>query len=267
MARLAATDDRPTVVFAGVSDEETVMTGARTLIEQLPTVDAAIVGEPTELLPVRAHNGCVRFRIEAHGRSAHTSRAYLGVNAIAAASRAVLAIQDELYPVLETRAHPLTGPALITSAVIRGGHAPNLVPESCVVDVDRRLAPGEEVAAVLAEIDALLERVRDEGADVTRGDPWVELLAIETPADHRLVTTAEAVIGDRLGRTVTASGVPYGTDASMLSGLGGIPCIVLGPGSIDQAHTDDEWVEVDQVVRAVGIYEGIVRAFSSQVGA
>jgi acetylornithine deacetylase len=133
------------------------------------------------------------------------------------------------------------------------------------VEFDRRLAPGEDVASVLAEIDVVLERVGVAGAHLTREDPWVELLAIETPAEHRLVRTAEAVVGRRLGRPVTASGVPYGTDASMLSGLGGIPCIVLGPGSIDQAHTEDEWVEVDQVVRAVDIYEGIVRAFADEV--
>jgi acetylornithine deacetylase len=265
MARLAATDDHPTVVFAGVADEETVMTGAEALLEQLPAIDGAIVGEPTELLPIRAHNGAVRFRIEARGRSAHTSRAYLGVNAIVAAARAVLAIQDDLYPVLQARAHELTGPALITSAVIRGGDAPNLVPEWCVVEVDRRLAPGEIVTSVLGEVDALLDRVRHQGVEVSREEPWVILPAIETPPAHPLVITAEAVVGRRSGRSVTASGVPFGTDASMLAGLGSIPCIVLGPGSIDQAHTEDEWVEIDQVVRAVEIYEGIAREFAARV--
>jgi acetylornithine deacetylase len=65
-------------------------------------------------------------------------------------------------------------------------------------------------------------------------------------------------VGAALGRTVTSGGVPYGTDASYLSGTGGIPCVVLGPGSIDQAHTEDEWVPLDEVIAASAIYERIV---------
>src|SRR3990170_3198728 len=87
MARIAATAEHPSVVFAGTVDEEVAMAGSRALVHQLPPVDGAIVGEPTSLLPVRVHNGLMRFRVVAHGRAAHTSRAHLGVNAIAAAAR------------------------------------------------------------------------------------------------------------------------------------------------------------------------------------
>ena len=204
IARIAEVPDRPTVVFAGTADEEVAMTGARTLIAQLPHVDAAIVGEPTSLLPTRVHNGLVRFRIVARGRAAHTSRAHLGINAIAAAARAVLAIQDELVPRLQARAHPLAGPALVTAAMIRGGVAPNLVPEWAEIEVDRRVAPGEDPAAALAELDALLDPLRARGDDLTREDPTIEHPPLETPADHPLVRLTESVVaagaGPRGGR-------------------------------------------------------------------
>src|SRR3712207_1280111 len=142
MATLADSgEERATVVFAGVADEEHAMLGSRLLVDQLPAVDAAVVGEPTSLAPVRAHNGIARITIETHGRTAHTSRAHLGINAISAAARVVSALEERLLPLLEARAHPLAGAALLTPAVISGGVAPNVVPDRCRLLVDRRLAP------------------------------------------------------------------------------------------------------------------------------
>ena len=263
LSRIAARPDHPTVIFAGAVDEEVFMQGAGALVGQLPPVHGAIVGEPTSLLPVRVHNGMIRFRIVTHGRAAHTSRAHLGENAIAAAARVVLAIQDELLPQLQKRAHPLAGPALITAAVIHGGVASNLVPDRCEIDVDRRLGPGEQPDVVMAEIDALLDRLRADGDDITREEPAIELPAVETPADHPLVSLCEDISAEVMGEPAVAVGVPYGTDASYLSGTAGIPCVVLGPGSIDQAHTEDEWVKIDEVEQASRIYEELVYRFSA----
>jgi acetylornithine deacetylase/succinyl-diaminopimelate desuccinylase-like protein len=252
-------EERATVVFAGVADEEDRMLGSRALVDQLPPVDAAVIGEPTSLEPVRVHNGLARITIETHGWAAHTSRAHLGVNAISAAARVVASLEEHLLPRLKARAHPLAGPALLTPAVIGGGVAPNIVPDRCRLLVDRRLAPGENPEAALAEIDQLLEGLRERGDRITRSPPWVLLEAVETPADHPVVRLAEESVEAVLGRPVTAGGVPYGTDASNLSGVGGIPCVVLGPGSIDQAHTDDEWVPLEEVRRAAVVYAEMAR--------
>jgi acetylornithine deacetylase/succinyl-diaminopimelate desuccinylase-like protein len=254
-------EERATMVFAGVADEEDRMVGSRALVDQLPPIDAAVIGEPTSLEPVRVHNGLARIIIETHGQAAHTSRAHLGVNAISAAARVVSGLEEHLLPRLKARAHPLAGPALLTPAVIGGGVAPNVVPDRCRLWVDRRLAPGEDPDAALAEIDQLLEGLRERGDRITRKPPWVLLEAVETPADHPVVRLAEESVKAVLGRPVTAGGVPYGTDASNLSGVGGVPCVVLGPGSIDQAHTDDEWVPVEEVRRAAVVYAEMARRF------
>jgi acetylornithine deacetylase/succinyl-diaminopimelate desuccinylase-like protein len=152
---------RSTVVFAGAMDEEGAMLGSRALVERLPPVSGAVIGEPTSLAPVRVHNGLTRFRLRARGVSAHTSRAHLGVNAISAAARAITALDGELVPRLHGRSHPMAGPALLTVAVIHGGIAPNVVPERCEIVLDRRIAPGEAPEHAMKEIDEVLETVRE----------------------------------------------------------------------------------------------------------
>jgi acetylornithine deacetylase/succinyl-diaminopimelate desuccinylase-like protein len=261
LSQMQLEGDRPSIVFAGVVDEEYAMSGSRALVKQLDSPPyAAIVGEPTSLRPVRVHNGLARLRIETHGRAAHTSKSYLGANAITSAARVVIALEDELHPQLLERGHPLIGPALITAAVIHGGTGPNVVPEACMIEVDRRLAPGEEPAEALAEIDRLLDRLRTEGVVVTRHHPNTLLPAVETPEDHPVVRIAEGAVEKVLGSPARAEGAPFGTDASNLWGIGRIPCVVLGPGSIDQAHTEDEWVPISEVRAATAIYSEIARA-------
>ena len=260
--RVLAADERPrpTVLFAGVVDEEYVMKGAHELAGELTGVDGVIVGEPTNLLPVRAHNGCVRFEVEVRGQTAHSSKAFLGRNALLDAARVMLALEEHVGRLLRSRPHVLTGPGLLTATEIVGGTAPNVVPDRCTVRFDRRTTPGEAVSDVLAEIDAVVEMVRTEqGVDAVRVAPWLELPAVETDPGHGLVGMAEEVCATSLGRDVVASGVPYCTDANVLSGLAGVPSIVLGPGSIDQAHAPVEWVDVAEVETAVGLYVELIR--------
>ena len=252
-----SSEPRPTLVFAGAVDEEYVMKGARKLTERLSAADWVVIGEPTDLAPVRAHNGCVRFDIEVRGITAHTSRATLGRNAIVDAARVITALQDRLGRDLESRTSALTGAGLLTATVIEGGIAPNVVPDRCRVRFDRRTVPGEVIDAVLAEIDAVVAEVAAEfGIDAHRLDPWLDLPAMELDAEHPLCRHAVSAspVADQ------ATGVPYCTDANILTGFGGIPSIVLGPGSIDQAHAPVEWVEVQQVRTAVDAYLALIRS-------
>jgi acetylornithine deacetylase len=262
IAELAGSGGAPGLVFAGVVDEEFELRGSRRLLEQLPPAHAAIVGEPTSLRPVRVHNGLARLVIAAHGRAAHSSRAQLGVNAIAAAARVVTVLETRLLPLLAGRAHELAGPALVTPTIIQGGVAANVVPDRCEVTVDRRLAPCEDPAAALTELDALLDELRAGGDVIVRHEPSTLLHGVETPADHPLVLAAEDATERVLGERLAAGGATFGTDASNLWGVGGIPCVVLGPGSIDQAHTDEEWVPIGEVRRCVAIYVETARAFA-----
>jgi acetylornithine deacetylase/succinyl-diaminopimelate desuccinylase-like protein len=260
VARLAhEPGPRPTVVIAGVVDEEYVMRGAAGLLAQIPPVSAVVIGEPTSLVPVRAHNGFLRLRLQAHGRAVHSSKAHLGHNAIIASARVVAALESSVGERLRHRHHPLIGPALLTPTMIAGGSAPNVVPDECDIWFDRRLAPDETATTALAEIDGALASMRQQGLEISRDEPIVSLAGVETPADHPLVVATEQAVEAVLGVKQVATGVTYSTDACYLGGQGGLPCVVMGPGSIDQAHTVDEWIDLPEVTRAVDVYAEIVR--------
>lgn len=264
LARLAHhKGPRPTVVLAGVVDEEYVMRGAARLLDQIPEVSGVIIGEPTSLVPARAHNGFIRVRVHAHGLSVHSSKAHLGHNAVLAAARLVDALDQELGERLRHRHHPLAGPALLTPTMISGGIAPNVVPDHCAVWFDRRLAPGEDPADALAEIDGVLDALRSAGDTLHRDEPIVSLRGVETAEDHPLVRATERAVRQVTGHDGSSTGVTYSTDACYLGGHGGLPCVVLGPGSIDQAHTIDEWIDLDQVVQAVDVYTQLALEFAT----
>jgi acetylornithine deacetylase len=263
--RLAAhPGPRPTVLVAGVADEEYIMRGAAALGRQLPPVDGVVIGEPTSLAPVRAHNGFIRVRARIGGRAAHSSKAHLGVNAVVHAARVVTALDEQLGERLRGRPHALTGPALLSPTMISGGIAPNVVPDRCEVMFDRRLAPDEAVSAALAEIEEVLASLRDQGVDVRLDEPIVALPGVDAGEHAPIVRAAEQAVEATLGRRIPAHGVTYSTDACLLSGHAGLPCVVLGPGSIDQAHTDDEWVDLPEVETAADLYVAVALALAGQ---
>lgn len=252
MIELADSDvPHSSIILAGTADEEATMMGAAALVDQLPDVLGAVVGEPTSLRPVRAHNGFIRVAVRAEGVTAHSSKAHLGANAVLDASRAVVALADTVGAELAQRGHALIGPALLTPTMIKGGVAPNVVPDSCEVIIDRRLAPGEVVADALAAIRETLAAVKAEGR-LWLDEPTVALAGVETDANHPLVRTLSEAVDQVVGEGAQAIGVTYSTDACRL-GPAGVDCVIFGPGSIDQAHTDDEWVELAQVEQAVDI--------------
>lgn len=250
----------PTVIVAGVCDEEYIMRGAIALADRLPAADLLIVGEPTSLVPARAHNGFIRFQANVLGRAAHSSRAELGVNAIEKAALLLARLEETL--ISDRRAspgHDLAGKALLSATLITGGLAPNIVPDRCQITFDRRVSPQEDPDEVLREIHSAVRAFAAEiGVDVELPDPFVSLRGFETPADSPGVVAVERAASAVLGRDVEAIGVTYSTDACAFQVRDDLPCVVFGPGSIDQAHTDDEWVDLDEVDVAADIFHRVI---------
>ena len=267
MQQLAADvrfEDRPTMVFAGAVDEEAMMTGAIALLPFLAGANMVIVGEPTELVPLRAHNGILRFDLTIGGETAHSAIANAGINAIVYASRLIVKFEERKTELLKLAQHQLTGQGTFTLTHITGGVATNMVPDRCELKFDRRLVPGEDVEEVLRRVDSFLDECRAEGIDVVRSEPTVRRKPMELNAQHRLVTTAEEVCSRFRGESVVASGATFCTDASVFSGESDIPCIILGPGSIAQAHVPEEWVDLAEVEAAVGVYYELLRSWFTE---
>ncbi len=217
----------------------------------------AVVAEPTGLDLVTRHKGAVRWRVIARGRACHSSQPELGRNAIFPAARAVLAI-EQLAAELLTRTpdHPC-GPPTLSIGTIHGGLGVNLVPDRVVLELDRRLVPGEDPAVARREvIDRVTAACPEEQVD--HEPPFLESggLSDEGPA--------AAAAAERLTRAAAAEGVTsrrlaarYGTNACIYAAAE-IPCVVFGPGSIAQAHTADEWIELRQVEQAAAILAKLV---------
>jgi acetylornithine deacetylase len=140
---------------------------------------------------------------------------------------------------------------------IEGGQSVNVVPDWCEIEVDRRLIPGETPSyALQGTREFLLERMGSlEGIEFA--DPWTAMPPL-APNLGEWVGPLKGAVKTATGREPNVVGVPYGTDAGPLGALG-MPCVVFGPGDIAQAHTKDEWIELDQVRQAAEAYYQIAR--------
>ena len=247
------------VWLAAVVDEEFSYRGVVKLCEDL-TGDAALVAEPTGLRAIIAGKGVLRWRIVVRGKAAHSSKPQLGVNAISHAARIVLAIEED-HARLAAKAHPLLGPATVNVGIIRGGVQVNFVPDTCAIEIDRRLLPGESGPAVLAHYQSLLDELKAQHPtlDAAMEPPMILDEALETAADSAPAQLANAVLSE-MGFDATLGGVPFGSDASKLS-RAGIPSLIIGPGSIDQAHAAVEFVEIAEVERALIFYRHFIQRF------
>jgi len=223
-------------------------------------VAGAVVGEPTELGITIANKGCVRVAVTTHGKAAHSSMPAEGDSAIIQMMRVLRFIHERLEPELASRAHPLCGGPTIVVGTIHGGTQINIVPDRCVIEIDRRIIPGERPEIVERELAERLQReLEPVGVKLT-----VERLlldwALDTPPDAAIVVAARQAAA-RAGLNDRVRGVTYSCDASKLQELKGIPSIVYGPGSIAQAHTNNEWVPVSDVEQAAEFYLQLAGTF------
>ena len=267
LASLAADAITPAcdVWFAATIDEEFSYRGVVALCDELksgphPIAEAAIIAEPTLLQPVIASKGLVRWKIETMGKSAHSAKPHLGVNAIEHMARVITALQADTME-LARRPHPLLGPATCNVGVVRGGVQINFVPDRCEIEIDRRMLPGETVDSVLSHYQSLVERLAadDPQMSVMMHPPMLTDVPLETDPASPAVQTMVRVL-NKLDLDSTLVGVPFCSDASKFGALG-IPSMILGPGSIDQAHAAIEFVECDQVILATEIYRRFMTEF------
>ncbi len=247
-----------TLHFVATGDEESGAGGAQRLVADGFRSDAAIIGEPTDLRIVHAHKGAYRCRIIAPGRAAHSSDPSLGSSAIARMARVVQALEGPLAERLAQRSHPLFGPPTVSVGTIRGGTQVNVVPDRCEIEVDRRTLPDEDRATIAREFrDALdaLAATDPEFPCVLEESEWYPAFEEDPagPIAQQVAAACRAVLGQ-----AEFAAVPWAANAGIFR-QGGIPCVLFGPGSIRQAHTADEFVELAEVVRAAEVYAEVIR--------
>ncbi len=257
MAVVRLHDERPAgaaaVVLACTVDEEYTHTGSSHLAVERPAVDLAVVAEPTRLNLVTCHKGAVRWKVVTRGVACHSSTPHLGDNAIYRMARVVSALADHAATLSQRAPHPILGPPTLSVGRIDGGQSVNIVPDRCEIEIDRRLLPGENPATTPDTVREALREALGSLEGIEFLPPWVNMPALAPEMPEPLLGALARAVQDVTGRAPEIGGVPFGTDAGPL-GQSGLPCVVFGPGDIAQAHTRDEWIELDQVRAAAEIY-------------
>jgi acetylornithine deacetylase len=252
--------------FAFSYDEEVGCLGVRGLIRDLEENGirpaGCVVGEPTSMQPIIAHKGTHRFRCAVHGKEAHSSYVTHGVNAIEYAARLVVFIRQiaDRLSQIETRDYGFTVPfSTLSTGLIHGGIAANVIPKDCVFQFDMRTLPSASPDALYQEIRAYAEILAREmqatdptsGIDLQWMSQTVGLAAAESDA---IVRWAK-----RLSRHDTVGKVSYGTEAGLFQQMG-VPTVICGPGDIAQAHGPNEFVALEQLAQCERFMERILES-------
>jgi acetylornithine deacetylase len=221
------------------------------LLPRIP--DAAIVAEPTLLNVVVAHKGTARWRCHTHGRAGHSSQPHLGDNAIYHMARVLQAFEQYAMNVVpHLNSHPLCGSPTLSVGVISGGLSVNTIPDRCTIEVDRRVLPGDDPEETWRHAVDYVNSISPTGTPVVHDSPFMSTRGLPDDANGEIASRLSAVAmecnapGEQIG-------VPYGTDAPHFAAAG-CPSVVFGPGSIAQAHTVDEWLEIEQLEKAAEVY-------------
>src|SRR6202140_1472736 len=236
-------------------DEEVGCLGVRGLIRDLEDNGirpaGCVVGEPTSMQPIIAHKGTNRFRCSVRGLEAHSSYVTHGVNAIEYAARLVVFIRQiaDRLAQIETRDYGFNVPyTTLSTGVIHGGIAANVIPKDCVFQFDMRTLPHTSPEALHQEIRAYAEDLAREmrtvdaesGIELEWLSQTVGLAAAETDA---IVQWAM-----QLSRNSQVGKVSYGTEAGLFQKMG-VPSVICGPGDIAQAHRPNEFVSLEQLAQ------------------
>ena len=239
-------------------DEEIGCIGVRRMIDMINTLPVkprmAIVGEPTSMGVIVGHKGKRSYKAHIRGLETHSSLAPQGVNAIEYAAEMIAHLKsmarritehgphDELYDVSHTTVH---------TGVINGGTALNIVPKDCHFEFEFRYVGDDDPDAIEAEIrkfaaqslEPHMRKIsRDTGIDITCSN---DMPGLDLNADEEVVTFVKALAGKN-----DHSKVAFGTEAGLFHTRAGVPTVVCGPGSIEQAHKPNEFIELSQLDEA-----------------
>ena len=258
LAALAAEPPPGDITFLAAVDEEYRFTGVLHHLARGYRYDLGVAGEPTNLRIVRACKGCVRWYLEVLGRAAHTAKPHEGIDAVTASMQILGGFRRAMEDRRES--HPLLGQPTLVCTGIEAGQGPNTVPSRAMLRFDYRYLPSESAQEVWAAFRDLAARLASDipGLEVVTHEPFIDSSAMDVPETSPIVARLGSVCR-AFGLDDRPEGVPYGSDATKMVQNGGIPTIVFGPGSIDQAHAVDEFVDLAEVVQAARMLVALAR--------
>ncbi|TPK85773.1 acetylornithine deacetylase [Mesorhizobium sp. B2-4-13] len=237
-------------------DEEIGCRGVPHLIARLPELCAmplgVIVGEPSGMRAVRGHKGKAAARVTIKGRSGHSSRPDLGLNAIHAMSEALSAAVSEAERLTHGPFDPTFEPpySSLQAGVVAGGHQVNIIPDTCTLDLEARAIPGVDPARLLAPVKARAQALAADGLRI-EWTPMSAYPAMSLPPDAALAALLSALTGE-----APLAAVSYGTEAGLYQSAG-FDAIICGPGDIGRAHKPDEYILASELTACQRMIEAL----------
>jgi acetylornithine deacetylase len=246
------------VIILATADEESSMSGARALAASgAPKGRYAVIGEPTELVPVRMHKGIMMEAIRVQGSSGHSSNPALGNSALDSMNKVMselISLRAELQTRYRNPGFAVAVPTL-NLGCIHGGDGANRICGECELHFDLRLLPGMDNDEVRRIIQQRLNPIAQAtGTDIILSSLFEGVDAFAEDEHSALVQTCEALTGKR------SESVAFATEAPFMQQLG-MQTVVLGPGSINQAHQPDEFIDTRQIEPAIAIIRGLIQKF------
>ncbi|MEP5566207.1 MAG: acetylornithine deacetylase [Halioglobus sp.] len=246
------------LILLATADEESSMNGARALAAAgRPKARAAIIGEPTSLVPVRMHKGIMMEAVHIKGQAGHSSNPSLGNSALDGMHSVMGDLVNFRTEMAERYSNPLFEVAYPTLNLgcIHGGDSPNRICGQSELHFDLRMTPGGDNSQVREDIRTRLTAIgQARGLDIELRSLIQDVSPFEQAADSELVNLAEQLTGH------SAIAVAFATEAPFLQQLG-MDTIVMGPGSIDQAHQPDEFMPLDQIKPCIALLENCIRHY------
>lgn len=212
-----------------------------------------VIGEPSMMEIIPVHKGSGGAGVMIHGRAAHSSKPELGINAIQKAADFLCELRA-LQETLNNEPHPLLGPTTVECTMMDGGFKSNIIPDQANLTLNFRLIPAHKDPEVSKKwftdiIEKLSKKDPEFKAELTSHSAAIPL---DVPLDSEIVCTLKEILGTE------PVGAPYYTEAVSYSGAG-IPTVICGPGSIDQAHTPDEYISLEQLDVGYKTYKELVK--------
>jgi len=248
----------PLIVLA-TADEESSMSGARALAEAgKPKARYAVIGEPTGLKPIHMHKGIMMETVKITGQAGHSSDPSLGANALEAMHAVMGELIDfrkQMQQNYQNADFKVSVPTL-NLGCIHGGDNPNRICGACELEYDLRPLPGMSVDNLRNDIQQRLQPLAETHGVILQAEALFPGVPPFENGDKNseLVATAEKLTGHQ------AQAVAFGTEAPFLQQLG-MDTIVMGPGSIDQAHQPDEFLALDQIRPTVDILQKLITKY------
>lgn len=246
------------VIILATADEESSMSGARALAASgTPKGRYAVIGEPTGLIPVRMHKGIMMEAIRVEGSSGHSSNPALGKSALESMNQvmtALISLRTELQSRYRNPGFAVAVPTM-NLGCIHGGDGANRICGECELHFDLRLLPGMDTEEIRHLIQQRLDPIAQAtGTDIVLSSLFEGVDPFAEDEQSELIKACEELTGNR------SESVAFATEAPFMQQLG-MQTVVLGPGSIDQAHQPDEFIDTRQIEPAVNIIRGLIQKF------